>query len=143
MYPRLLNLPINQRDSLFLLGPRGTGKTAWLRHHVPDAIYLDLLDFTVYSQLLAAPSRLQEKIPEHYKGWVILDEIQRIPELLNAVHRLIENQRIRFILTGSSARKLKRHGVNLLAGRALRYTMHPLVPQELNQDFKLKSAIEF
>ncbi|OHE75721.1 MAG: ATPase [Verrucomicrobia bacterium RIFCSPHIGHO2_12_FULL_41_10] len=143
MYLRLLNLPIGERDSLFLLGPRGTGKTAWLNHHVPESIYLDLLDFTVYSQLLASPSRLKEKIPDHYQGWVILDEIQRIPELLNEVHRLIENQKIRFILTGSSARKLKRHGVNLLAGRALRYSMHPLVPQELNQDFKLKQSLEF
>ena len=142
MYARLLNLPIDQRDSLFLLGPRGTGKTAWLNHHVPDSIYLDLLDFTVYSQLLANPSRLKEKIPTNYQGWVILDEIQRIPELLNEVHRLIEQQNIRFILTGSSARKLKRQGINLLAGRALRYTMHPLVPEELQQDFQLKRCLE-
>lgn len=142
MYPRLLNLPIDQRDSLFLLGPRGTGKTAWLKNNVHDSIYLDLLDFAIYSQLLANPARLRENIPIGYQGWVIIDEIQRIPELLNEVHRLIEHQHVRFILTGSSARKLKRHGVNLLAGRALRYTMHPLVPQELQQDFQLQHCLE-
>ncbi len=76
MYPRLLNLPIHARDSLFLLGPRGTGKTAWLKSNVSDSIYLDLLDFMTYSQLLANPSRLQEKIPADYQGWVIIDEIQ-------------------------------------------------------------------
>jgi predicted AAA+ superfamily ATPase len=142
MYPRLLNLPVDQRDSLFLLGPRGTGKTVWLKENVPDSIYLDLLDFSLYGQLLANPARLNEKIPTDYQGWVIIDEIQRIPELLNEVHRLIEHQHIRFILTGSSARKLKRHSANLLAGRALRYTMHPLVPQELQQDFQLQRCLE-
>ena len=141
MYDRLLNLPVNHRDSLFLLGPRGTGKTVWLKNNVQDAIYLDLLDFTVYSPLLANPGRLQEKIPKNYEGWVIIDEIQRIPELLNEVHRLIEHQHVRFILTGSSARKLKRHGINLLAGRALHYAMHPLVPQEMNGQFSLAHAL--
>lgn len=143
MYNRLLNLPIDQMDSLFLLGPRGTGKTMWLKTNIPDAIYIDLLDFTLYSQLLADPTRLQNKIPNDYQGWVIIDEIQRVPELLNEVHRLIEHQHIRFILTGSSARKLKRQGTNLLAGRALRYTMHPFVPQELKDNFKLAHALEF
>ncbi len=142
MYSRLLNLPTTQRDSIFLLGPRGTGKTLWLRHHVQGAIYLDLLDFAVYSPLLANPARLQERIPLNFEGWVIIDEIQRIPELLNEVHRLIESKHIRFILTGSSARKLKRHSTNLLAGRALRYTMHPLTPQELKDDFNLKACLE-
>ena len=142
MYNRLLHLPIDHHDSLFLLGPRGTGKTAWLKHHVHHAVYLDLLNFTVYGHLLANPGRLQEHIPNQYKGWVIIDEIQRIPELLNEVHRLIEHQHVRFILTGSSARKLNRHGSNLLAGRALRHTMHPLVPQELQLDFNLKHALE-
>ena len=143
MYKRLLNLPIGQKDSLFLLGPRGTGKTLWLKQNIPDSIYLDLLDFTIYSQFLADPTRLRNHIPSWYQGWVILDEIQRVPELLNEVHRLIEHQNIRFILTGSSARKLKRHSVNLLAGRALRYAMHPLVPQELGDDFNLSRVLKF
>ncbi len=143
MFPRLLNLPIQNNDSIFLLGPRGTGKTMWLRNALPSAIYLDLLDFTIYSSLLAEPSRLRTRIPNDYDGWVIIDEIQRIPELLNEVHRIIENQGIKFILTGSSARKLKRQGVNLLAGRALRYTMHPLVPNELQKQFTLQFALEF
>lgn len=141
MYPRLLNLPIEHQDSLFLLGPRGTGKTVWLKQHVANAIYLDLLDFTLYKQLLANPRHIQERIPSGYRGWVIIDEIQRVPELLNEVHRLIEHQHVRFILTGSSARKLKRHSSNLLAGRALRYTMHPLVPQELEHDFNLMQSL--
>ncbi len=143
MFPRLLNLPLEQQNSLFLLGPRGTGKTVWLRSHVPDVVYLDMLDFNIYRQLLANPARLRDRIPPQYTNWVIIDEIQRIPELLNEVHRLIEHESVKFILTGSSARKLKRQGVNLLAGRALRYTMHPLVPQELGDQFSLKNALQF
>ena len=142
MYHRLLKLPLNNQDSIFLLGPRGTGKTAWLTQHIQDAIYLDLLDYSVYNRLCAYPSRLNDNIPKNYSDWVIIDEIQRIPELLNEVHRLIEHRQIKFILTGSSARKLKRHHTNLLAGRALRYHMHPLIPQELKNDFNLEQALK-
>src|SRR5207248_2893253 len=110
--------------SIFLFGPRGTGKTSWLKSHLPEAIYIDLLDFSIYSQLLADPHRLENFIPAGYQDWIILDEIQRIPELLNEVHRLIEHKKYKFILTGSSARTLRRRGVNLLAGRALTYHMH-------------------
>lgn len=77
MYTRLLNLPVNDRDSLFLLGPRVTGKTAWLTSHIKDSIYLDLLDFNTYGPLLADPSRLAVAIPKDYQGWVIIDEVQR------------------------------------------------------------------
>ncbi|MBI2217788.1 MAG: AAA family ATPase [Candidatus Rokubacteria bacterium] len=80
----------------------------------------------MYTRLLASPSRLGERIPAGYRGWVVVDEIQRLPDLLNEVHRLIESRRLRFVLTGSSARKLRRRGVNLLAGRALTRFMHPL-----------------
>ena len=114
-----------------MFGPRGTGKTSWLKANLPDSLYFDLLDFSIYNSLSADPSRLESLIPSDYNDWIILDEVQRIPELLNEVHRLIENRGYRFILIVSSARGLRKKGVNLLAGRALTYYMHPLTIQEL------------
>jgi predicted AAA+ superfamily ATPase len=143
MYSRLLKLPLEQSSSIFLFGPRGTGKTHWARAALPDALYIDLLEFELFKSLSANPGRLAEHIPKSYAGWIIIDEVQKIPELLNEVHRLIERYGYRFLLTGSSARSLKRKGVNLLAGRALRYDMHPLVIQELNHDFNLSRALQF
>jgi predicted AAA+ superfamily ATPase len=134
-------LPLEEQSSLFLFGPRGTGKTSWIKAKLPDALYLDLLDFGVYSSLLSDPGRLEKLIPPNFKNWVIIDEIQKVPLLLNEVHRLIESKKIRFLLTGSSARKLKQKGVNLLAGRALTYHMHPLIAQELGADFSLEHAL--
>jgi predicted AAA+ superfamily ATPase len=141
MYPRLLQPPPKQ--SFFLFGPRGVGKTAWLHQQFPKALFFDLLDHQIYTQLLAAPERLGDRIPKGYKDWVVIDEIQRAPELLNEVHRLIETRKLRFALTGSSARKLRRRGVNLLAGRALTRHMHPLIAAELGEDFDLKRALQF
>jgi uncharacterized protein len=143
MFKRLLNLPLDQQASIFLFGPRGTGKTSWLRQHVTDSIYLDLLDFSTYSDLSSYPSKLQTFIPPHFSGWIIIDEIQRIPELLNTVHKLIEEKKYRFILTGSSARTLRRQGVNLLAGRALRYVMHPLIVDEVGVQFDLGFSLQY
>lgn len=140
MYTRVLEPPT--RQSFFLFGPRGVGKTAWLRARFPDALFFDLLDADTYTRLLAAPARLGEAIPAGYRGWVVLDEIQRLPDLLNEVHRLIEARRLRFALTGSSARKLRRKGVNLLAGRALTRFMHPLTVGELGHDFDLRRALQ-
>lgn len=139
MYPRLLQPPPKQ--SFFLFGPRGVGKTAWVREQLPDALFFDLLDHQTYTQLLAAPQRLGDRIPQGHKGWVVVDEVQRVPEVLNEVHRLIESRRLRFALTGSSARKLRRRGVNLLAGRALTRHLHPLTALELGTDFDLKRAL--
>jgi predicted AAA+ superfamily ATPase len=139
VYPRILEPPA--RQSFFLFGPRGTGKTAWAHARFPDARFFDLLDAEIYTRLLAAPARLGEQIPADYRGWVVLDEIQRLPELLNEVHRLIEGRRLRFVLTGSSVRKLRRRGVNLLAGRALTRHMHPLTAAELGRDFDLRRAL--
>src|SRR3990172_7512162 len=139
MYTRVLEPP--QRQSFFLFGPRGVGKTAWLRRRLPDALFFDLLDADTYTRLLASPARLGDEIPAGYRGWVVLDEIQRLPDLLNEVHRLIEARRLRFALTGSSARKLRRRGVNLLAGRALTRFMHPLTVAELGRDFDLRRAL--
>ncbi len=132
-----------ESQSFFLFGPRGVGKTAWLHQQFPNAIFFDLLDSRVYTQLLAAPHRLGDQIPPGYSDPVIVDEIQRIPELLNEVHRLIESRRLRFVLTGSSARKLRRKGVNLLAGRALTRYMHPLIAAELGNDFDILRAARF
>ncbi|MBI4702309.1 MAG: ATP-binding protein [Deltaproteobacteria bacterium] len=139
MYARLLQPPPGQ--SFFLFGPRGTGKTAWLRQTFADAPSFDLLDAHVHTRLLANPSLLGELVPAAHRGWVVVDEIQRAPELLNEVHRLIETRALRFVLTGSSARKLRRRGVNLLAGRALTRFMHPLVAAELGRDFDLGRAL--
>lgn len=141
MYARLLNATGTQ--SFFLLGPRGVGKTAWLHASLPDALFFDLLDSRTYLPLLASPARLGEQIPRRHRGWVVIDEVQRAPELLNEVHRLIETRRLRFVLTGSSARKLRRKGVNLLAGRALTRFMHPLTATELGVDFDLSRALRF
>lgn len=141
MYPRLLKPPVNK--SFFLFGPRGTGKTTWVRATFPGALYLDLLKAEIYNDLLANPGRLENLIPKNFKSWVIIDEVQRIPELLNEVHRLIESEKLKFILTGSSARKLRKRGQNLLGGRALTYFMHPLTAVELGKDFDLNQALRF
>jgi predicted AAA+ superfamily ATPase len=141
MFDRLLSIPSDTDHSLFLFGPRGTGKTSWLRRHFADAIHLDLLNDDIYSELLARPHRLVSRIPPDYTGWVVIDEVQKIPALLNEVHRLIEERGQRFILTGSSARSLRRRGVNLLAGRAVTLAMHPLTTPELGDAFDLQTAL--
>lgn len=102
----------------------------------------DLLDSDVYLDLLASPRRLEARIPPNYRGWVVLDEIQKAPGLLDEVHRLIEARRLRFALTGSSARKLRRKGVNLLAGRARTLSMHPLTTSELGSSFNLRRSLD-
>lgn len=141
MYSRLLIPP--GKNSFFLFGPRGVGKTTWVRDNFPNSIYLDLLNSKVFNELFTNPSRLEEKVPKDFSDWVVIDEIQRIPELLNEVHRLIENNHYKFILTGSSARKLRRRGVNLLGGRALIYYMHPLTAIELGGNFNLTDSVKY
>ena len=141
MYSRIAKYPKNK--SFFLFGPRGTGKSSWCRNTFPSALYLDLLESELYTQLLANPSRLEQLIPPGFSDWVILDEVQKIPALLDEVHRLIEKKKLRFILTGSSARKLRRQGVNLLAGRALTLHMFPLTVAELGKNFDLARSLKF
>lgn len=143
MYNRLLKIDPAAQHSIFIFGPRGTGKTSWLKQNYPAAIYLDLLADNIYTELLARPSRLADKIPPQFDNWIIIDEIQKIPALLNEVHRLIEHRKLKFILTGSSARSLRRKGVNLLAGRAVTYYLHPLCALELGQDFQLQRSLQF
>ncbi|MBI4398586.1 MAG: ATP-binding protein [Candidatus Omnitrophica bacterium] len=131
------------KQSFFLFGPRGTGKTTWLHQQVPDALTFDLLQPDLFRTFSARPERLREAIegyPE--KKHILVDEIQKIPELLPVVHSLIEKNSTRqFILTGSSARKLKRTGVDLLAGRALYASLHPFMAKELGKQFNLERAL--
>ena len=141
MYKRAFQPPSDQ--SYFLLGPRGTGKSFFIRSFYKKALFFDLLEAGLYQPLLASPDRLSERIPSDYKGWVVIDEIQKIPSLLDEVHRLIETRKLRFVLTGSSARKLKTQKANLLAGRALYCRMYPLTVEELGGDFNLKRSLEY
>ena len=130
-------------QSCFLFGPRGTGKSTWLRHQLPDALFLDLLEPALHRSLNARPERLRELLAGSPRiDTVVIDEIQRIPELLTVVHALMEEPSPpRFVLTGSSARKLRRGGVDLLGGRAVRRTMHPFMAAELS-DFDLGQALQ-
>ena len=108
MFNRLLKIDANISSGAFVFGPIGTGKTTWLKTYFADTLYFDLLDATVYSEFLANPTRLNNYIPQAFTNWIIIDEIQRVPELLNEIHRLIESRKLRFILTGSSATSLRR-----------------------------------
>jgi len=131
---RYLNLPtLLEKKSFFLFGPRATGKSTLIRQQLLEkATIIDLLDSRLFLRLSSAPHELEALIKPHGRKIVVLDEIQRIPELLNEVHRLIENTTIRFLLTGSSARKLRRGKANLLAGRVWEARLHPLTWKELS-----------
>lgn len=143
MFERLFKKPLESRKSFFLFGPRGTGKTTWLKHHLPRALFVNLLQSEFYNRLSANPGHLRDLIPPDYTDWIIIDEVQRIPALLNEVHDLIESRGLNFVLTGSSARTLRRKGVNLLAGRALTYRMHPLTVTEQQDAFRLRDSLQF
>ncbi len=139
---RIPNLPALLRQrSHFLLGPRQTGKTSLIRHSLKGARVYDLLDTSIYLALSHRPERISEELTPQDRV-VVIDEIQRLPELLNEVHRLVEERGIRFLLTGSSARKLRRGGVNLLGGRARTKHLHPLTYRELGVRFDLVRAVE-
>ena len=141
MYPRIFVPP--EQQSYFLFGPRGTGKSVFTGNFYKQGLFFDLLDSRIYNEFMADPGRLSRRIPEGFNDWVIIDEVQKVPALLNEVHRLIENRRIRFVLTGSSARRLRRDNVNLLAGRALTCRLHPLTAAELGTDFDLARALRY
>jgi predicted AAA+ superfamily ATPase len=130
--------------SFFLFGPRGTGKSTWVRSAFPHAHNIDLLDESTFRSFSAAPERLLDIVRALPSGTVILlDEIQRLPVLLNLVHKLIEEKGgWVFVLTGSSARKLKRSGVDLLAGRARLNHMHPFMAAELGAAFRLNDSLQ-
>ena len=140
--PRALDLAsIMEHKSHFLLGPRQTGKTTLIQDVLPGVRSYDLLDSRVFLELSRSPHRLGEELDANTKI-VAIDEIQRLPELLNEVHRLIELRGIRFLLTSSSARSLRRGGVNLLGGRARTKYLHPLTRDELGPHFDLARAIK-
>jgi len=139
---RVLNLPsLLQKKSHFLFGPRQTGKTSLIRHSLTGVRSYDLLDTSVYLALSQNPGRISQELNLRDEI-VVVDEIQRLPVLLNEIHRVIEERGTRFLLTGSSARKLRRGGVNLLGGRARTKYMHPLTYQELGSQFDLLKAID-
>lgn len=127
----------------FLFGSRGTGKSTWLRRTYDDALWLDLLSPDVERRLTARPERLREVVAGAGEGRVVVvDEVQRVPEILTVVHQLIEERPgVRFVLTGSSARKLKRTGIDLLAGRAVVRHLHPFLAGELGREFELDRAL--
>ena len=128
------------KKSAFLFGPRQTGKSWLIRTTLPDAQVYDLLDSAVYSELSHRPGRIAEELGPKTK-LVVIDEVQRLPALLNEVHRLIEARGARFLLTGSNARSLRRGGVNLLGGRARERRLHPLTSAELGATFDLARAV--
>lgn len=140
-YARLLQPP---PSSFFLFGVRGSGKSTWARQMFPDAHVLDLLDEELYHALVIDPGHFAAELRTVPPGsWIVVDEVQRLPSLLNEVHRFIEQAQLRFVLLGSSARKLKTAGTNLLAGRALRKTLYPLTPEELGTDFDLEEILRY
>ena len=140
--PRVLDLAgLLAKRSHFLFGPRQTGKTYLVHEALPGARVYDLLDSSVYLALSQHPGRIAEELGPR-DALVVIDEVQRIPDLLHEVQRLIERRRVRFLLTGSSARKLRRGGVNLLGGRARTRHLHPLSWRELGPHFDLARVAE-
>jgi predicted AAA+ superfamily ATPase len=132
------------KGSFFLLGPRGTGKTLWTRQTYSDAIRIDLLDPETFRFYTSKPERLRERVAGAETATVVvIDEVQKLPTLLEVVHLLIsEGSKHRFVLTGSSARKLRRGNVNLLGGRATMRSMHPFIARELGGSFSLERALK-
>lgn len=140
-FQRKLNIfSLLQKKSFFLFGPRATGKSTLIRQQLPDAQVYDLLDGQVFRALLRRPKILEERVVDASKI-IVIDEVQKLPSLLNEVHRLIESKKLRFLLTGSSARKLRRGGANLLAGRAWEARLFPMSWIELGEHFDLLSYL--
>ncbi len=131
------------KGSFILLGPRGTGKSTWVASTVEKSITIDLLSERTFVELAGHADRIEAMADAQRCNTIIIDEVQKLPALLDEVHRLIEKRGFRFILTGSSARKLRRGGANLLAGRARTLTMHPFTPAELGEQFDIKHALKF
>ncbi|MCP4156161.1 MAG: AAA family ATPase, partial [bacterium] len=146
MYKRILNLSLSSQETCFLWGPRQTGKTTLLKNLFPKATIYDFLLSDQYRRFVADPSILRQECDavnlnrDNQVYPIIIDEVQKIPQLLDEIHWLIENRGLRFILCGSSPRKLKRSHANLLGGRGVRYQLFPLVYPEVH-DFSLTKAI--
>jgi len=141
MFRRALQLPTRPRDTFFLWGPRQTGKSSLLRETYPGAIWIDLLRTDDFVRYRLRPAILREELLDASPSRiVVIDEVQKVPALLDEVHWLIENRGLRFALCGSSARRVKRGHANLLGGRALRYELLGLVSSEIGQDFDVVRA---
>jgi predicted AAA+ superfamily ATPase len=143
MFPRLIKPSLS--NSFFLFGARGTGKTTWLATHVPQAYVVDLLEDRWEARYLRSPDLLKADLEaiDPKPRWVVIDEVQKVPRLLDVVHRMIEKGGWKFVLTGSSARKLKRGAANLLAGRAFEYRLFPLTYAELGDTFELDDILQW
>lgn len=141
---RLLALPDLSKHSVFLWGPRRTGKSYWVRHHLAGSPVIDLLQTDVFAEYASRPSLLRERFSAVRaaagRGPIVIDEIQKLPALLDEVHWLVENRKLTFLLTGSSARKMRRGHANLLAGRARRREMRPLCFPEVDR-FDLEQIV--
>jgi uncharacterized protein len=139
--PRLLPIEtLVEKKSYFLFGPRQTGKTSIITARMQNTRIYDLLDTTTYLNLSQHPGRIEEEL-ETGDRIIVIDEIQRLPDLLHEVHKLIEKRKIKFLLTGSSARKLRRGGINLLGGRARIKHLYPFTRKELGGQFDLERAL--
>jgi predicted AAA+ superfamily ATPase len=137
---RGLHLPTPGTETFFLWGPRQTGKTTLLRRAYPDAWWIDLLKSEEYRRYLQQPELLRQELADEdptLRRQIVIDEVQKVPALLDEVHWLIENRGFQFALCGSSARKVKRGAANLLGGRAVRYELHGFCASELGRDFDL------
>ena len=144
MFKRNLQLPPLGAETFFLWGPRQTGKTTLLKSAYPDAFWIDLLKADEYRRYLTNPEYLrQELLWQEGRPFVVIDEIQKVPALLDEVHGLHENRGINFALCGSSARKVKKDGVNLLGGRAISYELFGLVSSEIGEDWDLLRVINY
>lgn len=141
MYDRALHLPPPGKRTFFLWGPRQTGKTSLLERTYPDAPFVSLLQSRELTELKARPGRLRERVLDAKARFVVIDEVQKVPELLDEIHYIIEKDRVAFGLCGSSARKLKRSHANLLGGRAVRYELFGMTAHELGPDFDLGTML--
>lgn len=139
--PRILNIKLPAGQSAFLWGARKTGKTTLLRQQFADAFWIDLLDFDLFLRLSQNPKELRQMIAAQAQKTIVIDEVQKIPHLMDEIHWLIENKRYQFLLSGSSARKLKRGNTGLLGGRAWRYELFPLVSKEIGSKLDLTKAL--
>jgi len=145
MVNRLIKNP--KTNSLFLLGPRGAGKSTWIKSHYLEGthrnFYINLLNPKVEDHYRRNPESLSQEIQNKKYQWVIIDEIQKLPHLLDVVHDLIESMDQKFIMTGSSARKLKRGAANMLAGRAFVNYLFPFTAKEMGEKFDLDFSLQW
>ncbi len=138
---RIQDIKLPADRSAFLWGPRKTGKTTLLKQKFPDACWIDLLDHDMFLALSRKPTGLRQILEAQSSRVVVIDEVQKVPSLMDEIHWLIENRDYQFILSGSSARKVKRSTANLLGGRAWRFELYPLVTHELKEKFHLEKAL--